>query len=58
MTLTAQAQAQALLRVTSDADLLRKFAHLTHRIDGGPADVRAQRDLIGAEILARMGGTR
>lgn len=52
-------------REMSDGDLLRRFAQLTHRMDAAGAshtqahrDARAQRDLIEAEALRRMGGER
>lgn len=41
----------------SGPQLLKAFASLTHRLDGGPEDeaaVRAQRDQVEAEILRRM----
>lgn len=38
-----------------DADLLRTFAALTHRLhESDSRDNRAQRDLVQAEILRRM----
>lgn len=69
------AVAQAALRATSTADLLRNAYALTHRIheaedarrgsnaealraiQRGPrvADLRAQRDLINAEVIRRAG---
>lgn len=51
------------LAVTSGRDLLRNYAALTHRIDAAKRegrwqhehDDRAQRDLIEAELLSRLG---
>lgn len=61
-----QAEAQAALQAATPRELLRKFAQLTHQIDASSkariaelertADLRAQRDLIEAELLRRMGG--
>jgi hypothetical protein len=55
----AQQEAQAALRATSTDALLDSIIRLTHRIHEAPAhhvtDLRAQRDLIRAEILRRTG---
>jgi hypothetical protein len=51
----------AALASTSDADLVTKAYALTHKIHEqrlGSADVRAQRDLLTAEILRRMAAGR
>lgn len=64
-------EAQQTLAATSDEGLLTAFASLTHRLDRigerpwsasdqdrTAAATRAQRDLVQAEILRRMGGAR
>ena len=60
---TAAQEQAVLLRETSDEGLLKTFAALTHRLhvaDRKPehlalaADLRAQRDIVQAEILRRM----
>lgn len=62
-------EAQAALAATSTPDLLRKAYTLTHRLDGPwppecmtvqqfrshQRDLRAQRDMIDAEVLRRTG---
>lgn len=59
----------AMLAASDGAALLRTFAALTHRMerarqrdnragDSTEASLRAQRDLVQAEILRRMGETR
>lgn len=70
---TAEREAQELLEATDAATLLRKSHQLTHRMhdrengftDGRgfaanetAADIRAQRDLIDAELLRRCGEHR
>jgi hypothetical protein len=47
--------AEVLSRTSNEA-LLRTFAALTHRLhETNSLDVRAQRDIVEAEILRRMG---
>lgn len=63
---TLTTEARDALAATADADLLREFAHLTHRMGAARTQqhrdviarnmARAQRDLIEAEVLRRMGG--
>lgn len=58
----ADRAAQAALSLTADEDLLRTFARLTHQIHEASwtetrADLRAQRDLVQAEVLRRMSRT-
>lgn len=58
--LLADVEALAALEATSTEGLLRAFASLTHAIHDtphGPAqqDLRAQRDLVRAEVLRRTG---
>lgn len=58
--ITAREAAAARLAATSDEGLLATFAALTHQIHvtasaEGAAVVRAQRDLVQAEVLRRMG---
>lgn len=71
---TLTTEAAEALAATSNEDLLRTFAQLTHRIHevaprlrsrddrmagaavGATHSLRAQRDLIEAELLRRMGG--
>jgi len=46
-----------VLSQTSNEGLLRTFAALTHRLhETHSLDVRAQRDIVQAEILRRMHG--
>lgn len=58
----AERQAQRLLEQTSDEALLQTDRALTHRIHAAervegvvPTDLRLQRDMVGREILRRMG---
>lgn len=63
----ADAEVLAALEQTSDADLLRHYRAFTHRIHANETapklaergkQLRAQRDVIEAELLRRMGGER
>jgi S-adenosylmethionine:diacylglycerol 3-amino-3-carboxypropyl transferase len=52
-------EAEEVLSHTSNEALLRTFAALTHRLHGVEGlmmerDLRAQRDMVQAEILRRM----
>jgi len=52
--------AESAVTAARDTDLLVAFASLTHQMDRAtaPESVRAQRDLVQAEILRRMGEGR